>query len=225
MSGPPPLVETVAALAELHPLGEPLTDPLAIIVWENVGYLVDDRLRAELFEDFRREVGLDPAAMAEASPARLAEILRRSRMPAGRAARLREIGEMVLVEAGGDLMGTLRGLDGKGRRRLLKRFPGFGDPGADKVLLFCGLEARPALESNGLRTLIRLGYVPPDPDYARSYKAAVGVLAAEGLPTRDWLVTAFQALRTHGQSICRRKPLCPACPLDRVCLHQPAPGT
>ena len=73
MSGPPPLVETVAALAELHPLGEPLTDPLAIIVWENVGYLVDDRLRGELFEDFRREVGLDPAAMAEASPARLAE--------------------------------------------------------------------------------------------------------------------------------------------------------
>lgn len=225
MSGPPPLVETVAALAELHPAPAPLTDPLAIIVWENVGYLVDDGLRAELFEAFRREIGLDPEAMAEAPPARIAEVLRRSRMAGGRAARLREIGEMVLIEAGGDLAGTLKGLDDKGRRRLLKRFPGFGDPGVDKVLLFCGLEARPALESNGLRTLIRLGYVPPDADYARSYKAAVKVLAAEGLPERDWLITAFQALRGHGQSICRRKPLCPACPLDPVCLHQPAPGT
>lgn len=224
MSGPPPLRETVAQLAALHPAGAVLTDPLAIIVWENVGYLVGDELRAELFEGFRREIGLDPAAMAAAPLERLAEVVRRGRMPASRAERLRRIGEIVLEHASGDLAAALRAADPKARRKLLKRFPGFGDPGVDKVLLFSGLEARPALESNGLRTLVRLGHVAPDADYARNYRAAVQVLADEGRPDRDWLVTAFQSLRAHGRSLCRHAPVCLACPLDPVCLHQPIPG-
>lgn len=225
MSAPPPLQETVAQLAALHPAGEVLTDPLAIIVWENVGYLVDDALRAELFESFRAEIGLDPRAIANAPLERLAHAVRRGRMVESRAERLRRIGEIVLEHAGGDLACALEAADAKARRKLLKRFPGFGDPGADKVLLFCGLEARPALESNGLRSLVRLGYVDPDADYAKSYRAAVQVLAAQGRADRDWLITAFQSLRAHGQSLCRRTPLCLACPLDPVCLHQPAPGT
>jgi endonuclease-3 len=225
MSTPAPLLETVAQLAALYPADEPMTDPLSLIVWENVGYLVDDDLRAELFESFREEIGLDPRAMAAAPLARLAHAVRRGRMAESRAERLRHIGEIVLEHAGGDLAGALQAADPKARRRLLKRFPGFGDPGADKVLLFCGLEARPALESNGLRCLVRLGHVAPDPDYARSYRAAVQVLALEGRPGRDWLVCAFQSLRAHGRSLCRRTPLCLACPLDPVCLHQPAPGT
>lgn len=225
MSTPPPVQEVVAQLAALYPAGEVMTDPLAIIVWENVGYLVDDDLRAELFESFRAEIGLDPKAIAAAPLERLAHAVRRGRMIESRVERLRRIGEIVLEHAGGDLAGTLQAADPKARRKLLKRFPGFGDPGADKVLLFAGLEARPALESNGLRSLVRLGYVVPDPDYARSYKAAVQVLAEQGRPDRDWLINAFQSLRAHGQSLCRRMPLCLACPLDPVCLHQPAPGT
>lgn len=225
MTAPPPLQETVARLCALHPAGEVMTDPLSLIVWENVGYLVDDDLRAELFESFRAEVGLDPRTMAEAPLERLAHAVRRGRMVESRAERLRRIGEIVLEHADGDLVGALRAADARARRKLLRRFPGFGDPGADKVLLFSGLEARPALESNGLRSLVRLGHVAPDPDYARSYRAAVQVLAMQGRPERDWLVSAFQSLRAHGQSLCRRTPLCLACPLDPVCLHQPAPGT
>lgn len=225
MSRPPELQDAIAALAEIYPPSPPPTDPLAIIVWENVGYLIDDRLRGELFEDFLVRVGLDPIAIVHAPQEVLAKVVSRGRMPQGRAARLRSIGEIVLSHAGGDLPSALRSAEPKARRKLLKLFPGIGDPGADKILLFCGFETRPALESNGLRTLVRLGLVSPDPDYGRCYRAAISVLEKDGRMERDWFVAAYQVLRAHGQVLCRRKPLCPACPMDPVCLHQPAPGT
>jgi endonuclease-3 len=42
-------------------------------------------------------------------------------------------------------------------KKLLMRFPMIGEPGAEKILLFCGALAVLALESNGLRVLVRVG--------------------------------------------------------------------
>jgi endonuclease-3 len=225
MTTPPALQAAVAELERLHPPGEVMTDPMALIVWENVGYLVDDERRAELFEAFTARIGLDPTAIAEAPQALLLELAARGGMrPDWRARRLRSIGELALAHAGGDLAAALRALPSAKARALLKRFPGIGDPGADRIMLFCGVEARPALESNGLRVLVRLGYVPAQADYARSYRAAVEVLRAQGRPDRDWLVIAFQVLRSHGQALCKRAgPQRQACPLGVACTHE-VPG-
>jgi endonuclease-3 len=108
-------------------------------------------------------------------------------------------------------------------RILLKQFPSIGDPGADRILLFSRIDARPSLESNGLRTLVRLGFVVREPSYAATYRAAIALLGRTGPRKADWLISAHIVLREHGRNLCKRSaPLCVACPLDTVCVHAPA---
>jgi endonuclease-3 len=217
------LAESLAELARRYRPARPMTDPLALIVWENVGYLIPDDRRQDLFDDLSRRVGLGAAALAEAPEEVLFDIARRGGMrPDERAERLRLVGRLVL-EAGGDLAQALRLSSPAKARTLLKRFPGIGDPGADRILLFCGLDVRPALESNGVRALVRLGHAAEGASYAQAYRSAISALRDLGPPDRDRLVEAFQVLRAHGQALCKRgAPLCLPCPLDPVCAHASA---
>lgn len=214
------LKTAVGALARLYRPPKPLTDPLQIIVWENIGYLIPDETRAELFAEFGKTVGFDAKAMASAQQSVLAQIATRGGLqPGQRVQRWREIARLILVEAGGDLKRTLKSLPLPKARALLKKFPAIGEPGADKVLLFSGVAAVPTLESNGLRTLVRLGFAREEKSYGATYKGAARALA-EGAPDRKWLMTAYAALREHGKTLCKRsKPLCLACPLDKECAH------
>ena len=103
-------------------------------------------------------------------------------------------------------------------KRVLKEFPGIGDPGADKILLFCGADPVVALDSNGLRVLLRLGYGTEHQSYAKSYRSAVEAAASE-LPAKQAVrVRAYELLRHHGQTTCKHKaPACGACPLRKWC--------
>ncbi len=98
-------------------------------------------------------------------------------------------------------------------KRMLRTFPGIGEPGADKILLFSGLGAELAPESNGLRVLVRLGLVPDRGSYARTYAAsreAAAPLPADPQSRQQ----AHLLLREHGQTLCtRRRPSCAVCPL------------
>ncbi len=212
----------VAKLAPLYPQGRPLSDPLAILVWENVGYLIDDAKRSELFAEFKKRVGLNARDLANAPPALLANITKRGGMaPQQRAERLKEIGATVIQECSGDLLGALKYLPAGKARLLLKKFPAVGDPGADRILLFAGIAPVPAIESNALRALVRLGFVDEAKSYAQTYKAAVAVLAKDGTPGFEWLKQAYVVLREHGKALCKRSaPICEPCPLDRVCAHR-----
>ncbi len=211
----------LAALSKLYPVGATLTDPLQLILWENIGYLIDDDRRQALFAEFRTRVGLTPQAIAAADGPVLFDIARRGGMrPETRVARWREIARIVLDRCGGDLDGALRALPLPKARALLKAFPVIGDPGADKVLLFSGLSPQPCLDSNGVRVLARLGLFPEQTSYAVSYRAAIEVLKTQGLASREELAAAFVLLREHGKALCKRGgPLCAACPLDGDCAH------
>jgi endonuclease-3 len=215
------LPEVVETLRRHTPVPEPITDPLRLVLWENIGYLIEDSRRNELLGALEAAVGCGAAAIAAADDARLWEIARRGGMrPADRVGRWREIAGIVLEQADGDLDRTLRALPVPKARALLKRFPSIGDPGADKVLLFSGVAPRPSVESNGLRVLTRLGFVTEQASYAASYREAVGVLSREGRPDRDWLTSAYLVLREHGKALCRRAaPDCLACPGDALCAH------
>ena len=213
------LIEVVAALAERYPIPALPKDPFELILWENIGYLVDDERRRRLFDAFEREVGLSPRAILAADPALLLRLAQAGGMrPETRVERWLAIATIVLETS--DFAAALRGLPLKGARALLKRFPTIGDPGADKILLLAGVAAVPALESNGLRVLARLGYFEEAASYDRSYKAAIGVLNRDGRSDGVWLATAFHVLRDHGKALCRRgAPDCLTCPLDDVCRH------
>ena len=220
------LPDAIAGLSKLYSITPPLTDPFQQILWDNIGYLIDDDRRAVLFEEFRVTIGFDPASILAARRASLLLIARKGGMnPETRVERWREIAAIVVRECKGDLAGHLRTLAPAKARTLLKRFPAIGNPGADKVLLFCGLDARPSVESNGLRVLVRLGLVPMAASYAKTYKSAAAAIGAFATRGREWLMTCHTLLREHGRVLCKRNnPRCIACPLDSICAHVPAKG-
>jgi endonuclease-3 len=219
----PSLKTAVAKLAKLYRPAEPLTDPLAILVWENIGYLIDDARRAELFAEFAKKIGLTAHHIADAPMLIVADIAKRGGMhPQKRAERLIEIGRLAIRECDGDIASKLRTLPLPKARALLKKFPSVGDPGADRILLFSGVAPQPCLESNGLRALVRLGFCAEGKSYAQTYKGAIAALTAEGANDAEWLKRAYLVLREHGKSLCKRSaPLCEPCPLDAVCAHRP----
>ena len=216
-----PLRKTISQLARLYGPKDAQTDPLAIILWENIGYLIDDTKRRALFEEFRKRVGLDAAAIGRAPKSVLLDIAGRGGMrPTARLERWRQIAEIILAQCGGDLAAHLRALPVAKARACLKQFPSIGDPGADKILLFGELDARACVDSNGLRVLVRVAAIPDRKSYAATYRAASSALFDAAHGSREWLVSAYTLLRAHGQSLCKRKaPHCIACPLDKSCAH------
>ena len=133
----------VAKLAEIYKPAGALRDPLQLILWENIGYLIDDERRAVLFAEFKSRVGLTASEIKRAPSNVLIDIARRGGMnPQTRIERWQTIAQIAMDDAGGDLGAALKALLLPEARALLKKFPAIGNPGADKVLLFRSEERR-----------------------------------------------------------------------------------
>jgi endonuclease III len=216
-----PLAEVVLELARTH--GEPEPPPprgaLEWIAWETVGYLCDDARRAEAFAALRRKTRLQAGRILAAPLAELTAITRIGGIHPGlRARRLHEIAELALEEFGGDLEAVLARPE-KEALAALKKFPAIGPPGAEKILLMTGARPLLALESNGLRALVRLGFGTEAKSYDATYRSVAAAVAGE-IAGRDcaWLSRAHHLLRRHGQTLCRRsEPRCRDCPLSERC--------
>lgn len=214
----------VRALVRAH--GEPppaASDPYAIVLHENAGYLIDDDRRDALHA---RIVALapNPVALLSADHAALLEIARDGGMrPEERVARWRAIAEITLDEADGDLIAALRRLPLARAKKLLARYPSIGAPGVDRVLLFSGIAAVPSVDSNGLRVLERYGAVASGQAYARGYRDACVALRGTFGDDGAALRRAYLVLRRHGKTICRRTvPACPECPVRASCSSSTA---
>jgi len=197
-----------------------LNGPLEMILWENVVYLADDKKRRLAFNALQEEVGLTASKILSAPPNALLAVTRMAGiLPNNQVEKLRRIAQIVQDDFGGDLDQVLKQPLGQAKRAL-KKFPAIGEPGAEKILLFCGAYPVFALESNGLRVLLRLGFGQEQKNYAASYRSAQAAVTSQVKPDFPWLIRAHQVLRHHGQEICRRtRPLCGACPLTKVCLY------
>lgn len=217
---PQPLARVLAALERIHgapPRPVPRT-PLQWILWENVAYLVDDERRKRAFEALRRSVGLTAEALDAASREELLAVTRLGGMhPEARVDKLKDVADLAREHGGKGLESVLR-LPPAAARKVLGRFPGIGKPGADKILMACGAADELALESNGLRVLLRLGYGEEAASYATTYRSVQVALAGQRKDDSAWALRAHQLLRTHGQTLCKRSaPDCDACPLARGC--------
>jgi endonuclease III len=232
-----PLGEALEELARLH--GEPAPLPArTLFEWvlhENATYLGDDATRERAMTALGRRVGTRPSDLLAASPALLTLVAeeggRAGLAPSERASRWTEAAALAMHQAGGDLDAEVDrlGAGSTAAARLLKKFPGIGGPGAEKLLLLTGRRAVLALESNGLRVLLRLGHGVEAKSYDRSYRsaqaAAIASLGERESAQAPRLLRAHRLLRRHGQEVCRRsQPLCPACPLQPRCPHARARG-
>jgi endonuclease-3 len=119
--------------------------------------------------------------------------------------------EMAQAKFGGDV---------PAERKALQLFPSIGKPGAEKILLFTKTAPVVALESNGLRVLVRLGYGREEKNYAATYRSVQGAVAGEVERDCRWLIRMHQLLRRHGQETCKRSaPRCGECEVAEDCRY------
>lgn len=195
------LTRIVAALEKTYGRLEPqVTDPFEMIVLENVAYLVDDTRRQETFERLRRAIGITPDAILKHSAGEIAAVIADGGMkPEMRAEKVLECARLAKKEAP------------------LRKYPGVGEPLADRIQLFAGTKVTLAPDSNALRVLLRLGYGKESKNYAASYRSALAATEGE-LRDAAFAQRAHLLLRRHGQELCKRsKPRCELCPLRDVC--------
>ncbi len=196
----------------------PTADPFELVLWENVAYLAPPARRREAFEQLKSTVGTSPTAILAARAKTLEQVTSRGILKSTFAVKLRECAQIAVETCGGDLGAALRKAPAKAKPTL-RSFPGIGEPGAEKILLFSGYESLLAPDSNGLRVLVRLGLVREGRSYARTYAASRE--AAKGLSAKPRAMQeAHLLLREHGQTLCKRQlPRCGACPLVRRCAY------
>jgi endonuclease-3 len=220
VESPAGLKQVIAELRKRYgpPPAPDVTAALDIILFENVAYLVDDNRRRAVWAALKRKIGTDARSILRAAESKLIDAIRAGGMqPDRRAEKLRATAQLVIDEFGGDLNPILK-LPIKQARRALKKFPGVGDPGADKILMLTRTAPVLALESNGLRVLLRLGLGQETDNYGKTYQSVQGAIAGEIGTDYDWLIAAHQLLRRHGQTLCKRTdPECNLCPLAPKC--------
>src|SRR5438105_13974460 len=216
------LEKIVARLARHYGPPPALTtdDPFELIVLENVAYLVSDERREEAFRLLRELAGTKPHQIIAASKEDLLRVAKLSGIaPEQRAARLREIALIAATEFGGDLRNALK-LPLAKAKQALRKFPGIGEPGAEKILLFTRTHPARALDSNGLRVLLRLGFGEEKKNYSATYATVQEAISSEVLDDYDWLIRAHLLLRQHGKELCKtNKPLCEKCPVRNTCAY------
>lgn len=203
-----------------QPASPVVTDPLGMILLENIAYLVSDERRIEAFGALRDRVGLTPPQILMAPETKLLEVAKLGGMhPLARVEKLRLIAQIALQEFDGDFDRVLKQPLGQAKKSL-KKFPGIGDSGAEKILLFSRTQPILALDSNGLRVLLRLGYGEESKSYSTTYRSAQDAAGKEMKKNFDWLITAHQLLRRHGQELCKNvSPICAQCPLKSSCSY------
>lgn len=196
------------------------SDPYEMILWTNCGYPASDAKCTRGFAALKKEIGVQLEQILKAPKAKLARVLRGSAMiPQLGAERLKLIAGMVQKDYGGDLRAAISRSLPEGRK-ILKKFPVIGDPGADKILLFAKIAPLPAVPSNCLEVPLRLGFGEEDKNYAKSYRSIQQALSTDLPETFAARQRAYLLLKRHGQEVCKRsKPLCDRCPVTEDCAY------
>src|ERR1044071_7414208 len=82
-----------------------IVDPLGMILFENIAYLVSDERRERAFAALQQRVGLSPPEILTADEDVLLEVASLGGMnPSGRVEKLRRIAQIALQEFDGDLV-------------------------------------------------------------------------------------------------------------------------
>jgi len=197
----------------------PARGAFELVMWENACYLLPDARRAEVFEGLRRQVGLTAEAIFKAPKEVLLPLAERGGMrPETRVFRWQEIARITRTQFGGNLEQILEWPYAKAKKAL-KQFPAIGDPGAEKILMFCGVGTELPLESNGLRVLTRVGCGRVHlKNYGAMYRSVQEAIAPELPKGAAALSRAHLLLRQHGKTLCRdAHPQCFECPVEAMC--------
>ena len=196
----------------------PAEGPFELVLWENACYLLPDTRRAAVFEGLRRRVGLNAGAIRAADRSTLYELAAMGGMrPETRVFRWLEIARITLDQFDGDLDRILQEPYAKAKKALC-RFPNIGEPGAEKILMLCGMASGLPLESNGCRVLTRIGFGREQKNYGAMYRSIEKALEGQLPRGAAALTRAHLLLRRHGKEICKTNgPNCGECCAVDLC--------
>ena len=200
----------------LHPNAP--TDPYEFLIWWQCGYPPSEERCAKGWQALIDQIGISPKRLISSATAKLTAALAAGGIvPAVRTERLKEIATRVVEEHAGDLRSSLARLSAAQARKLLKTFPGIGNPGADRILLFAQIEPVAAVPSACPHVLVRVTAGPEGDKYAATYAAAQQMQNA--LPAAfDARIRGYLLLSRHGRELCKRtNPACQRCPLRPAC--------
>lgn len=202
------------------PMVPPAKGPFELVMWENACYLLPDDRRAAVFEGLRRQFRLTPKAILKADPDSLLALASMGGMrPKVRVFRWQEIARITIDQFDGDLDQIVK-MPYAQAKKALKQFPNIGDPGAEKILMFCGASLGLPLEWNGLRVLTRVGYGRWQKNYGAAYRSVQEALKLELPRKAEAVAQAHLLLRQHGKEVCRDKsPQCYQCPVKELCAY------
>ena len=103
-------------------------------------------------------------------------------------------------------------------KQALRKFPGIGEPSAEKILLFTRSYPVLGLDSNGLRVLVRLGFGEEKKSYTATYRSVQEAIHSQLVEDYDWLISTHLLLRQHGKELCKTSPpVCEKCPVRKSC--------
>ena len=85
------------------PAPPPLTDPLELVIWENIAYLASDERRAAAFAALKRDIGTRPEQILAAKHSALAAIGKAGILPDVSAEKLLSIAKIAFEEFDSDL--------------------------------------------------------------------------------------------------------------------------
>ena len=198
----------------------PAKGPFELVLWENACYLLPDARRALVFEGLRNRVGLTAEALWRADRDTLLELASMGGMrPETRVFRWLEIARIVRAQFNGDLDCILREPYDKAKRALCQ-FPNIGEPGAEKILMLCGMASGLPLESNGCRVLLRIGYGREQKSYGAAYRSIQEALSGQLPRDAAALTRAHLLLRQHGKETCKTNgPACGECCALEICKY------
>ena len=194
------------------------SDPYLFLLWWYCGYPPSDASCTKGWKELTGKIGTDPDAILAARPATLAAALGSGGMlPELRAERMKEVTALIKNEFDGNLRAALTGPITK-VRKILKSFPSIADPGADRILLFAGIQPVAAVPSNCTGVLARVLNGQEEKNYNASYREAQRMINSEITATFDARIRAYLLLKRHGQELCKRSnPKCDRCPLRAEC--------
>jgi endonuclease III len=192
-------------------------DAFEQVLYECACYLVDDARREQVWRRLKQELGVTPEALLEVPASRLAKLIEAGGMkPAMRAEKLRTCAELAR-EIGLPALRRAVREDPLLARKLLRKFPGIGEPSAERILLVAGGWPGLGLESAGLRVLQRLGWGRAQQDWNKAWKETNAVLASQLGKDAARHFALHSLLRHLGQELCRTEPRCASCPLREPC--------
>jgi endonuclease III len=214
------LKKLIAGLKRHH--GDPALPaaegPFELVMWENACYLLTDERRAAVMAGLRERVGLEARRILAADREVLLGLAKMGGMrPETRVFRWLEIARITVDQFGGELDSILK-LPYAAAKKALRQFPNVGEPGAEKILLYCGIGPGLPLDWNGSRVLLRMGFGRAQKNYGAQYRSIQEAIAGQLPKGAAALARAHLLLRAHGKTLCRDKgPACGECPVAGMC--------